>query len=217
MRISIGGRGLAGILLLVACGCGKLETNGPATVSQAAEASLATPEELVSPTTIAATKGVEPPAAESTLTYGAGEISVEDQHPEAVVREYLEAAKSGDPTTVNQLLTSLARKKAQEMDLALAPPVSETARFDVLGHEFIDSTRTISHVASRWTETGPDGETDSASIIWVTRLEADGWRIAGMIVQASADQPPMPFNFEDPEGILRQQDSEREEVARRPQ
>ena len=208
MRFSVLLYGLAAISALTLSGCGNTVDSS----SAALEATANSENDVSGVPEDQASRLVEPP-----ISYGMSQSPLKDQHPEDVVREYLEAARSGDPTRVNRLLTALARQKSQELDIALAPPVSENAQFEVLGHEFIDSERTISHVASRWSEKGPDGESQTASIIWVARLETEGWRIAGMIARISDDQPPVPFNFEDPEGILRQQESAAAELARRPE
>lgn len=194
-------------LLLFACGCGDLEINQPLLNDSAKPTGEPELTSIQAGTAQAAGNAGIP------VAYGAAQTILEDQDPEAMVAEYLEATRVGDPTTVNRLLTTVARQKAQELDIALSPPVSETAKFEVLGHEFIDAEQTISHVASRWSEVGAGGERESANIVWVARREAEGWRIAGMIVRLAEDQPPMPFNFEDPEGILRQQHASPEDHA----
>jgi len=110
-----------------------------------------------------------------------------DSGPEATVAAYLEACRAGDLSAVNRLLTSIARQKTQEMDIAVAPPGSETAQFEVLAHEFLDPEQLTSHVASRWTDVGANGTQESLDIIWVAKREENGWRIAGARRSSQAD------------------------------
>jgi len=135
--------------------------------------------------------------------------------PEATVAEFLEAVRTGKDDKASSLLTPLARKKTTEMSLEVAPPGSETAKYKVGQVEFVADDG--AHVASEWIDVDETGAEHSDAIIWMVRLEDNGWRIAGMATKVFEDQPPLFLNFEDPEDMLRKQQLVGEEMERRAQ
>lgn len=135
------------------------------------------------------------------------------QPPAQAVYEFLEAVRKGDDMTAERMLTSLARKKTQEMNMVVAPPGSDTASFDIGKVTMLDENR--AEVLCKWTDRETDGTLRTDEIIWLVRKEPEGWRVAGMAATVFPDQPPYPLNFEDPEDMLRQQEKIKAELARR--
>jgi len=133
--------------------------------------------------------------------------------PAAAVYEFLEAVRKGDDLGAERMLTSLARKKTQEMNMVVAPPGSDTARFEVGKVTMLDETR--AEVLCQWTDREADGTFRTDEIIWLVKKEPEGWRVAGMAAAVFPDQPPYPLNFEDPEDMLRQQEKIKAELTRR--
>ena len=133
--------------------------------------------------------------------------------PAAAVYEFLEAVRKGDDLGAERMLTSLARKKTQEMNMVVAPPGSDTARFEVGKVTMLDDNR--AEVLCKWTDREADGSFRTDEIIWLVKKEPEGWRVAGMAATVFPDQPPYPLNFEDPEDMLRQQEKIKAELARR--
>lgn len=133
--------------------------------------------------------------------------------PAQAVYEFLEAVRKGDDMTAERMLTSLARKKTQEMNMVVAPPGSDTASFDIGKVTMLDENR--AEVLCKWTDREADGALRTDEIIWLVRKEPEGWRVAGMAATVFPDQPPYPLNFEDPEDMLRQQEKIKAELARR--
>lgn len=134
--------------------------------------------------------------------------------PDRVVAEFLEAIRVGDDDKAASLLTSLAQKKTTEMELVVAPPGSETARFQLQGTQVAGQT---AHVTADWTDLDTDGRVHTDRIVWILRNGAEGWRISGMASQIFADRKPIVLNFEDPADMLRKQQEAEEELARREQ
>lgn len=132
--------------------------------------------------------------------------------PDHVVAEFLEAVRAGDDEKAARLLTPLARQKTSEMEMVVAPPGSETAKYQVLGVELVGKG---AQVASDWTELDNDGRPHTDRIVWMLRNEPEGWRIAGMSTRVFADQAPIELNFEDPADMLRKQQLAEDEIARR--
>ena len=109
-----------------------------------------------------------------------------DAGPDQVIAEFLDAVRTGDDGKAARLLTPLARKKTSEMEMVVAPPGSETAKFQVLGVELVgDDAR----VSSDWTDLDTDGRPHTDRIVWILRKETEGWRIAGMATPAWPFKP----------------------------
>lgn len=135
--------------------------------------------------------------------------------PEAAVKTYLEAARSGDAATINTLLTSVARQETQKKNVAVAPPGSETARYEIGETRYLSDNKDAAHVASRWTESDAQGQLQSSEITWMLKLEPDGWRVAGMMGQFVENYPLVVLNFEDPLEVLSKLTAIQEEMQRR--
>jgi len=134
--------------------------------------------------------------------------------PEAAVKEFLEAVKSGNDDRASFMLSDAARQKTTEMEMVVAPPGSATATYEVGDVEYVTEDKDGAHVASKWTDL-QDGESHTDEIIWILRKEAVGWRIAGMATKIFDDELPLILNFEDPEDMLRKQKLAQEELERR--
>jgi hypothetical protein len=133
-----------------------------------------------------------------------------------VVRDFLQAIKSGDETVSNDLLTPLARQKTAELDMAVAPMGSESASFQVGDVELPqEGEGELAHVASTWTDIDDDGREHTDEILWVLRREDEGWRIGGMATKVFEDQPPLLLDFEDPVDMRRKQQLAEAELERR--
>jgi len=138
--------------------------------------------------------------------------SADGRGPEGVMAEFLEAIRKGDDDKASSLLTTLARQKAEEMEMVVAPPGSETAKFEVLAVEIEGDE---AQVGTDWTDLDVDGQPRTDRIVWMLRNEADGWRVHGMATRVFADLEPVILNFEDPADMLRKQRQAEEEIARR--
>jgi hypothetical protein len=135
-------------------------------------------------------------------------------HPaaDAVVAEFLEAIRTGKDERAAALLTPLARQKTGEMDMVVAPPGSDTAKFKVVRCDLVGRQ---AQVTADWTDLDTDGRPHTDRIVWILREETSGWRISGMATQVFADEQPIVLNFEDPADMLRKQQQAEEELARR--
>lgn len=138
---------------------------------------------------------------------------VSNSDPKDSVKQFLQAVKEGDDKTAEKMLTPLAREKTAEFDIAVAPPGSQTATFEVLEIELV--AEDAAHVASRWTDYDEAGQPHTDDLIWMVRLEPEGWRIAGMAAKLFPEDPPLFLNFEDPEDMIRKQELAAEEIRQR--
>jgi hypothetical protein len=135
---------------------------------------------------------------------------------QAVV-SFLDAIKRGDDDAARGLLTKVARDKTAEIGMEVAPPVADTATYTVQDCELIGGGDDIAHVATVWTDVDETGARTSENVIWVVRLDPEGWRVVGMAVRIFEDMPPLLLNFEDPEDMLAKQEAVSAELTRRAQ
>lgn len=133
--------------------------------------------------------------------------------PDAAVFDFLNAVRTGNDKQASQMLTPLARKKVAEQHLVVAPPGSDTAKFELSDVQKVgeDGAR----VVIKWTDLDENNKPRTDQITWMVRKVDEGWRIAGVAAPVFDGEPPLLLNFEDPEEMLRQQQMVREEMRRR--
>ncbi len=133
----------------------------------------------------------------------------------AAIRDFLEAIKRGDDAAARGMLTQVARAKTEEMGLSIAPPVPATATYSIRDGETIDKSGEIVHVSTTWTDTDAEGFTTTDEVVWVTRLDPEGWRVVGMAMKVFEDAPPLLLDFEDPADMIAKQRQVAMEIQRR--
>lgn len=119
--------------------------------------------------------------------------------PDAVVTTFLDSLRTGNEAVASSLLTKKAREEAQKAGQKVQPISDPTMQYQIGQTEYVSEAKDGAHVGSVWTVAGPDGQVANISVIWVLRLESEGWRIAGMATPGEENQPPDFANFEDPE------------------
>ncbi len=152
-------------------------------------------------------------AAAMGCTGGGGSASISQA--KAAIRDFLEAIKRGDDTAARGMLTQVARAKTEEMGLSIAPPVPATATYSIRDGETIDKAGEIVHVSTTWTDTDAEGFTTTDEVVWVTRLDPEGWRVVGMAMKVFEDAPPLLLDFEDPADMIAKQRQVAMEIQRR--
>ncbi|MFM7108461.1 MAG: hypothetical protein ACKOZU_07675 [Planctomycetaceae bacterium] len=133
----------------------------------------------------------------------------------ATVVAFLDSVKRGDDAAARTMLTKVARTKTDELGMSVAPPVADTATYAVKECELIGDSGDIVHVATTWTDVAPDGSKSTEDVIWVVRLDPEGWRVAGMAMRVFDDMPPLLLDFEDPEDMVAKQEMVAAELERR--
>jgi hypothetical protein len=146
---------------------------------------------------------------------GAG--SAASEAAKAAVVTFLDAIKRGDDAAASGMLTKVARAKTQELGLSVAPPVNPTATYSIRECESVGEAGDLVHVGTTWTDTDPDGFRSTDNVVWVVRLDPEGWRVVGMAMRIFADLPPLLLNFEDPEDMLAKQELVAAELQKRAQ
>ena len=92
-------------------------------------------------------------------------VAADTLRPDDVVREFLDAIRRGDDAKASQMLTEVARRETQKHELVVAPPGSDTAKFDV-GETEVVAKDELAHVSSKWTDIGDDGQPHTDEIVW---------------------------------------------------
>jgi len=145
---------------------------------------------------------------------GGGGSTVTEPAKAAVV-SFLDAIKRGDDAGARNLLTKVARTKTQELGISVAPPVNDTATYSVGQCEMVGDSDDLVHVATTWTDVDSDGFKSSENVVWVVRLDPEGWRVVGMATRVFDDLPPLLLNFEDPEDMIAKQEMVAKELQAR--
>jgi len=149
---------------------------------------------------------------------GTGSPSMAAVEPaKTAVVAFLDAIKRGDEAAASGMLTKVARAKTQELGLSVAPPVAPTATYSIRDCELVGEDGDLVHVGTTWTDTDADGFTSTDNVVWVVRLDPEGWRVVGMAMRIFEDLPPLLLNFEDPEDMLAKQDMVATELQKRAQ
>lgn len=146
---------------------------------------------------------------------GSGSAAVEPA--KAAVVAFLDAIKRGDDAAASSMLTKVARAKTEELGLSVAPPVNPTAAYSIRDCELVGEGGDLVHVGTTWTDTDADGFTSTDNVVWVVRLDPEGWRVVGMAMRIFDDLPPLLLNFEDPEDMLAKQEMVAAELQKRAQ
>jgi len=133
----------------------------------------------------------------------------------AAVAAFLDAVKRGDDGAARGMLTKIAAAKTKEMGISVAPPVPASATYSIRECELVGDSEDLVHVATTWTDTDTDGFTTTDNVVWVVRLDPEGWRVVGMAMRVFDDMPPLLLNFEDPEDMLTKQQLVAAELQRR--
>jgi len=133
--------------------------------------------------------------------------------PEAAVRKFLEAVKSGNDRAAESMFTDLARDRIKDLGIQVAPRGSDTAKYEVSKAEFLadDGAR----VPCKWTDFDKQGSSHTDEMTWMLRKEPEGWRVAGMAAVIFEGEDPLLLDFENPKETLQKLERLREEIARR--
>ena len=137
-----------------------------------------------------------PAAGEGAATTGvAGNATA--QLPDSIVTQFLDSLRAGNREVAEGLLTKMARQETAKSGFRVEPPGTPGMSYAIGQTEYVTEAKDGAHVGSIWTEKLPSGEMNSFAVIWVLRLEPEGWRIAGLATPTEDSQPPIFFNFED--------------------
>lgn len=154
-------------------------------------------------------------ASQTGCSAGASGSKAAVQPAKAAVAAFLDAVKRGDDAVARGMLTKLAAAKTHEMGISVAPPAPATATFSIRDAEPVGESGDLVHVATTWTDTDSEGFTTTDNVVWVVRLDPEGWRVVGMATRVFDDMPPLLLNFEDPEDMLNKQQLVAEELEKR--
>jgi hypothetical protein len=133
--------------------------------------------------------------------------------PEAAVRAFLDAVKSGNDRTAELMFTDLARERIKDLGIQVAPRGSDTAKYEISKAELLaeDGAR----VPCKWTDIDQQGNSHTDEMTWMLRKEPVGWRVAGMAAVIFEGEDPLLLDFENPKETLQKLERLREEMARR--
>jgi hypothetical protein len=121
-------------------------------------------------------------------------------NPQDSVAAFLNAMQSGDETVAEAMLTTKAREETKRHGLAVQPPGTPSAKYEVGRVEFPEEGAAYVHCL--WSETHEDQSEETYEVVWVLLGEKEGWRIAGIAMQLVEGADPTFLNFENPEEMM---------------
>jgi hypothetical protein len=134
---------------------------------------------------------VNAPAAELPVTINSS--------PEEVVTEFLNAMKTGNDGVAAGLLTATAREETAKHSLAVQPPGSPTAKYEISAGQLSEEDPNVAQVGCLWTEKDAEGADHTEEVVWILRkVSEEGWRVFGMATQMPTRKAPVFFDFENP-------------------
>jgi hypothetical protein len=140
-----------------------------------------------------------------------------DSTPEKVVTEFLNAMKTGNDGVAAGLLTAVAREETAKHSLAVQPPGSPTAAYEISEGQLSEDDPAVSQVGCLWTEKDAEGADHTEEVVWVLRkIPEEGWRVFGMATQMPTRTEPVFFNFEDPAEMTALMEEISQEMAAAP-
>ena len=146
---------------------------------------------------------------------GSGGSSAKIESAKASVVAFLDAIKHGDDGAAQALLTKVARTKTAELGISVTQPFNDTASYAIRECEMVGEADDLVHVGTTWTDTDKEGFKTEENVIWVVRLDPEGWRVVGMATRVFEDLPPLLLNFEDPEDMIAKQELVAQELEKR--
>jgi hypothetical protein len=161
-----------------------------------------------------------PAAKDATTDSGTTEVFRStkplDLAPDTAVAAFLKALRDGDDVLAESLLTTKAREETAKHDLAVQPPGTPSATFEIGEVEYITADKRGAHVHSVWMEQDDQGVPVSYDIVWALRRQAEGWRVAGMATKVTPADPPVFLNFEEPAEMVRRWEEAEARLAAEP-
>jgi len=138
----------------------------------------------------------ETPAPAPTVTAANSSVS---GTPADVVSQFLdEIRRGGEDSRANDLLTQRAQSELARIGQSVQPIGSPDAGFEVTRFESIPDDPSSALVHSIWSEPS-GGANNQFQVVWAVHKEPVGWRISGLAMELSPDQPPMVIDFENGE------------------
>lgn len=120
--------------------------------------------------------------------------------PQESVTAFLNAMQTGDEKVAEAMLTTKAREETKRHGLAVQPPGTPSAKYQVGRVEYPEEGAAYVHCL--WAETHEDQSEETYEVVWVLLGEKEGWRIAGIAMQLVEGTEPTFLNFENPEEMM---------------
>jgi len=150
------------------------------------------------------------------LTIGCGSETPTDQGPDAaavsgdpadiqpsptdVISHFLdEIRRGGNDSRAQNLLTKRAQDVLTQIGQTVQPIGSPDAQFEVTRSEAVPGEDNAVLVHSLWREPQPDGTLTDYQVVWAVEREDGRWRISGLAIEITPNQPPQIVDFENGE------------------
>lgn len=192
-------RGWVGLPLLATVmvfGCH--DGSGEGSVSQG-EPEQAAPSQADPPET---TTVVVAPSDDAQSPASTVQLPPRETAPETICQLFVRYLSVGNRSMAEQMLTPAALTTTSRAQLQLEPVGGQNAKYEMAPPKYATNKKKLCQVDCCIKDQQND-ELVETEITWICRLQKDGWRIAGMMVEVTPDQPKDYLSFENVEDVTR--------------
>ena len=183
-------------ILLASVGCtGTQETAADPPTNRAKPATADVSESKT--TTVIVTPGgvAESPAAPLKLPN-------KETSPETICHLFVRYLSTGNRSMAEQMLTPSALTTTSRAELQLEPVGGPSAVYEMSEPRYATNKKKLCQIDCSIVD-DMDGESVRTELTWICRMQKDGWRIAGMMVEVTPEQPRDYLSFENVDDVTR--------------
>ena len=183
-------------IVVSAIGCGDGQDKEKVTDANPVDPETAQSNELET-TTVAVTQGDV-----ATSPAAAVKLPPSETAPGTICQLFVRYLSVGNRSMAEQMLTPAALSTTSRAQLQLEPVGGPLAKYEMEDPRFATNKRKLCQIDCRIKDPSGD-QTVETEITWICRLQKDGWRIAGMMVEVTPDQPKDYLSFENVKDVTR--------------
>ena len=182
--------------MLASAGCTGTQDPPAEPAADTAEPATADVSESKTTTVIVTPGGVaESPAAPLKLP-------AKETSPETICHLFVRYLSTGNRSMAEQMLTPSALTTTSRAELQLEPVGGPSAVYEMDTPRYATNKKKLCQIDCSIVDE-MDGEAVTTELTWICRMQKDGWRIAGMMVEVTPDQPKDYLSFENVEDVTR--------------
>ncbi|MCH2182599.1 MAG: hypothetical protein MK108_11390 [Mariniblastus sp.] len=148
-------------------------------------------------TTVAVTPGDVDQSPAATV-----QLPPRETAPETICQLFVRYLSVGNRSMAEQMLTPAALTTTSRAQLQLEPVGGKNAKYEMQSPRYATNKKKLCQVDC-CIKDEMDDQTVETEITWICRLQKDGWRIAGMMVEVTPDQPKDYLSFENVDDVTR--------------
>lgn len=184
------------VAALMLSGCQRGTGEGDVSQADPAESSPSAADTQET-TTVAVTTGDVAKSPASTV-----QLPPRETAPETICQLFVRYLSVGNRSMAEQMLTPAALATTSRAQLQLEPVGGKNAKYVMQSPRYATNKKKLCQVDC-CIKDQMDDQAVETEITWICRLQKDGWRIAGMMVEVAPEQPKDYLSFENVDDVTR--------------